>query len=218
MRYFNSVGVVSSSMIRPPAPDPGALRVHTDVSPVLAQTFTEPFIVYSAKRFPGVPGKALLLIELYCFLGLWVYYCIIDMLSYAPHDPLFRYHRPLHRARQSGTEAAAGQSYPLVLLSSSASIHPSIYPRISAETHVADEFFPPSNPLVVCTCMRVYAAESQWVKQARTKAPTQRIGSLWRRVRRIMNSTAHQEKAGPRSWRVVVAMMFLEQRFPDCTH
>lgn len=41
---------------RPPAPDQGAIRVHTDVSPVLAQTFTEPFIVYSAKRFPGVPG------------------------------------------------------------------------------------------------------------------------------------------------------------------
>jgi hypothetical protein len=36
-------------------PDTGAPRVHTDVSPVLAQTFTDPFVVYSAKRFPGVP-------------------------------------------------------------------------------------------------------------------------------------------------------------------
>ena len=41
----------------PPAPEPGGFRVHTDVSPVLAQTFTEPFVVFSAKRFPGVPGK-----------------------------------------------------------------------------------------------------------------------------------------------------------------
>ncbi|KAF7355589.1 Velvet complex subunit B [Mycena sanguinolenta] len=39
----------------PPAPEPGALQVHTNVSPVLAQIFTEPFTVYSAKRFPGVP-------------------------------------------------------------------------------------------------------------------------------------------------------------------
>jgi hypothetical protein len=41
----------------PPAPDAGAAGVHNDVSPVLAQTFTEPFVVFSAKRFPGVPGK-----------------------------------------------------------------------------------------------------------------------------------------------------------------
>ncbi|KAJ7780922.1 velvet factor [Mycena metata] len=39
----------------PPAPEPGALAVHTSVSPVLAQIFTEPFTVFSAKRFPGVP-------------------------------------------------------------------------------------------------------------------------------------------------------------------
>ncbi|KAJ6490269.1 velvet factor [Mycena vitilis] len=39
----------------PPAPEPGALSVHTTVSPVLAQIFTEPFTVFSAKRFPGVP-------------------------------------------------------------------------------------------------------------------------------------------------------------------
>jgi len=38
-----------------PAPEPGALQVHTNVSPVLAQIFTEPFTVFSAKRFPGVP-------------------------------------------------------------------------------------------------------------------------------------------------------------------
>ncbi|KAJ7167483.1 velvet factor [Mycena filopes] len=38
-----------------PAPEPGALAVHTSVSPVLAQIFTEPFTVFSAKRFPGVP-------------------------------------------------------------------------------------------------------------------------------------------------------------------
>lgn len=44
----------------PPGPEPGALRVHTDVSPVLAQTFTEPFVVFSAKRFPGVPGASYL--------------------------------------------------------------------------------------------------------------------------------------------------------------
>lgn len=40
----------------PPAPEAGALRVHQDFSPVLAQSFTESFTVYSAKRFPGVPG------------------------------------------------------------------------------------------------------------------------------------------------------------------
>jgi len=44
-------------MCRPPAPDPGAVKVHSEVSPVLAQAFTEPFTVYSAKRFPGVPGE-----------------------------------------------------------------------------------------------------------------------------------------------------------------
>lgn len=43
-----------------PAPDPGAVGVHTDVSPVLAQTFTEPFTVWSAKRFPGVPDTTAL--------------------------------------------------------------------------------------------------------------------------------------------------------------
>lgn len=41
----------------PPAPEYGATKVHNDVSPVLAQTFTDPFTVFSAKRFPGVPGE-----------------------------------------------------------------------------------------------------------------------------------------------------------------
>ncbi|KAK2466037.1 hypothetical protein APHAL10511_001679 [Amanita phalloides] len=44
----------------PPAPECGASRIHTDVSPVLAQTFTQPFTVYSAKRFPGVPDTTAL--------------------------------------------------------------------------------------------------------------------------------------------------------------
>ncbi|KAG6903396.1 hypothetical protein C0995_005419 [Termitomyces sp. Mi166 len=44
----------------PPAPESGATCVHNDVSPVLAQTFTEPFVVYSAKRFPGVPDTTAL--------------------------------------------------------------------------------------------------------------------------------------------------------------
>ncbi|KAF9651073.1 hypothetical protein BDM02DRAFT_3111084 [Thelephora ganbajun] len=44
----------------PPAPEPGAVKVHSDVSPVLAQAFTEPFTVYSAKRFPGVPDTTAL--------------------------------------------------------------------------------------------------------------------------------------------------------------
>ncbi|KAG6821493.1 hypothetical protein H0H93_000001 [Arthromyces matolae] len=45
---------------RPPAPEAGATCVHNDVSPVLAQTFTEPFVVYSVKRFPGVPDTTAL--------------------------------------------------------------------------------------------------------------------------------------------------------------
>jgi len=44
----------------PPAPESGAIRVHNDISPVLAQTFTEPFVVFSAKRFPGVPDTTAL--------------------------------------------------------------------------------------------------------------------------------------------------------------
>jgi hypothetical protein len=46
----------SSGKNSPPAPEMGSQRVHNDVSPVLAQTFTEQFTVFSAKRFPGVPG------------------------------------------------------------------------------------------------------------------------------------------------------------------
>ncbi|KAI0335682.1 hypothetical protein GY45DRAFT_1430809 [Cubamyces sp. BRFM 1775] len=48
----------------PPAPEPRAPCVHTDASPVLAQTFTEPFVVFSAKRFPGVPDTTALSIAL----------------------------------------------------------------------------------------------------------------------------------------------------------
>ncbi|KXN92292.1 hypothetical protein AN958_08523 [Leucoagaricus sp. SymC.cos] len=44
----------------PPAPEYGATKVHTDISPVLAQTFTDPFTVFSAKRFPGVPDTTAL--------------------------------------------------------------------------------------------------------------------------------------------------------------
>ncbi|KAG9041981.1 hypothetical protein FS837_011497 [Tulasnella sp. UAMH 9824] len=47
----------------PPAPNRGAPRVTEDVSPVLAQTFTEPFTVYSAKKFPGVPPMTALSLE-----------------------------------------------------------------------------------------------------------------------------------------------------------
>lgn len=48
-------------VFRPPAPEQGATKIHTDVSPVLAQTFTESFTVFSAKRFPGVPGRSKIL-------------------------------------------------------------------------------------------------------------------------------------------------------------
>ncbi|KAI0650528.1 velvet factor-domain-containing protein [Trametes meyenii] len=48
----------------PPAPEPRAPCVHTEMSAVLAQTFTEPFIVFSAKRFPGVPDTTALSIAL----------------------------------------------------------------------------------------------------------------------------------------------------------
>ncbi|KAJ7572560.1 velvet factor [Mycena floridula] len=44
----------------PPAPEAGATKIHTGVSPVLAQVFTEQFTVYSAKRFPGVPDTTAL--------------------------------------------------------------------------------------------------------------------------------------------------------------
>ncbi|KAF5322784.1 hypothetical protein D9619_000603 [Psilocybe cf. subviscida] len=49
-----------SVILSPPAPEIGAQRVHNDVSPVLAQTFTEQFTVFSAKRFPGVPDTTAL--------------------------------------------------------------------------------------------------------------------------------------------------------------
>ncbi|KAI0320659.1 velvet factor-domain-containing protein [Amylostereum chailletii] len=44
----------------PPSPDSGATSIHTGVSPILAQTFTDAFDVYSAKRFPGVPDTTAL--------------------------------------------------------------------------------------------------------------------------------------------------------------
>ncbi|KAG8882635.1 hypothetical protein FRB97_007981 [Tulasnella sp. 331] len=47
----------------PPAPNIRAMRVHEHVSPVLAQTFTESFVVYSAKKFPGVPPMTALSLE-----------------------------------------------------------------------------------------------------------------------------------------------------------
>ncbi|THH08804.1 hypothetical protein EW145_g2452 [Phellinidium pouzarii] len=43
-----------------PAPEAGANRVMTTSAPILAQTFTEAFTVYSAKRFPGVPDTTAL--------------------------------------------------------------------------------------------------------------------------------------------------------------
>jgi len=49
----------------PPAPEPGASHVRSDTSTVLAQVFTAPFIVFSAKKFPGVPGIP----RLYVFSG-----------------------------------------------------------------------------------------------------------------------------------------------------
>ncbi|KAH9943236.1 velvet factor-domain-containing protein [Epithele typhae] len=48
----------------PPAPEPRASGVHTEMSPVLAQTFTDNFVVFSAKRFPGVPDTTTLSITL----------------------------------------------------------------------------------------------------------------------------------------------------------
>ncbi|KAG7447477.1 uncharacterized protein BT62DRAFT_930487 [Guyanagaster necrorhizus] len=48
----------------PPAPEAGASTVHMGMSPVLAQTFTEPFTVFSAKRFPGVPDTTVLSVAL----------------------------------------------------------------------------------------------------------------------------------------------------------
>lgn len=44
-------------MHRHPAPNAHATHVTTTSAPILAQTFTQPFTVYSAKRFPGVPGS-----------------------------------------------------------------------------------------------------------------------------------------------------------------
>lgn len=43
-----------------PAPENGALQVHNNVSPILAETYTQAFDVFSAKRFPGVPDTTAL--------------------------------------------------------------------------------------------------------------------------------------------------------------
>ncbi|KAH7100587.1 velvet factor-domain-containing protein [Auriculariales sp. MPI-PUGE-AT-0066] len=45
-----------SRIFLPPAPSRGSTRIHNASSPVLAQIFTDAFTVFSAKRFPGVPG------------------------------------------------------------------------------------------------------------------------------------------------------------------
>ncbi|KAG8815394.1 hypothetical protein FRC19_001058 [Serendipita sp. 401] len=44
----------------PPAPEMGASHVKNGNSTVLAQVFTNPFIVFSAKKFPGVPSPTAL--------------------------------------------------------------------------------------------------------------------------------------------------------------
>ncbi|KAF7975105.1 hypothetical protein HWV62_10383 [Athelia sp. TMB] len=49
--------------IRTEAPEARSLHTHVDQSPILAQTFTEPFMVFSAKRFPGVPDTTALSIS-----------------------------------------------------------------------------------------------------------------------------------------------------------
>lgn len=71
--------------------------MHCAVSPVLAQTFTEPFIVFSAKRFPGVPGG-----------------CCPSRLLVIALTHIRRYNRAVNRVGQSRTEAATGtsDSYP----------------------------------------------------------------------------------------------------------
>lgn len=48
------------SSFRAPAPEWGATGVTMGAVPILAQTYTEPFTVYSAKRFPGVPDTTAL--------------------------------------------------------------------------------------------------------------------------------------------------------------
>lgn len=52
------------------------------VSPILAQTFTEPFIVYSAKRFPGVPGAPS---SLYMTMSV-----NLRLMTYRHNRPLYR--------------------------------------------------------------------------------------------------------------------------------
>jgi Velvet factor len=57
--FFPLVRLFFVDPSRLPAPESGALQVHNGVSPILAQTYTQTFDVYSAKRFPGVPGEFL---------------------------------------------------------------------------------------------------------------------------------------------------------------
>ncbi|KAG8906128.1 hypothetical protein FRB99_007518 [Tulasnella sp. 403] len=47
----------------PPAPNRGTTKISEGISPVLAGTFTNPFTVYSAKKFPGVPPMTALSLE-----------------------------------------------------------------------------------------------------------------------------------------------------------
>lgn len=54
--HFKVVAHFFTQPDSPPAPEPGAKLIHMGSSPILAQAFSEPFTVYSAKRFPGVPG------------------------------------------------------------------------------------------------------------------------------------------------------------------
>ena len=81
--------------------------MHTDVSPVLAQTFTEPFVVFSAKRFPGVPGM--------CHSSRRLQH----IPPASPHRRLTglchmksRHDRAVHRFGQPRTETPIGASIP----------------------------------------------------------------------------------------------------------
>ena len=97
--------------------------MHCDVSPVLAQTFTEPFIVYSAKRFPGVPGAS----------------CPCAFRVASDARGLYcarRYHRPIDCIGQSRTEAPTRKSILRYLrfLSSSVVAHEVRVRRSETET------------------------------------------------------------------------------------
>lgn len=95
----------NSRVCSPPAPEPRAPCVHTDVSPVLAQTFTEPFVVFSAKRFPGVPGKSRS--PTHAFTP-----CIAPDLWLMILGTTSRYHCAIHCLGEPRTETAAGTCLP----------------------------------------------------------------------------------------------------------